>query len=65
MIHMREWILPPEEERPVICQCEECGGDIHGGTSTRYGDEHYDFGMLGCVHVDCLRDWARQFLEEG
>lgn len=58
---MREWMDEPQDERPVIAVCEECGQDIHGEDSTHYGDTFYDLPSLGCVHEDCLMEYLQQF----
>ena len=61
---MREWLSEPIDDRPVIAICEQCGQDIHGETSTNYGDEYYL--IDGCyLHEDCLMDWMRQYKHGG
>lgn len=56
---MREWMNEPRDERPVICQCEQCGEPIHGGNYTHFGDVYYRFDSIA-VHEECVMDYLNE-----
>ena len=48
-----------EDSRPVLCVCEQCGGDIHGANTGYEGDDIIEL-PDGTIHYDCVLDWARE-----
>ena len=56
-----ERIEPPDDDRPVIAVCEECGNDIYGESESEYGDDYFDIPSYGCIHEDCIMEFLRQF----
>ena len=63
---MREWMNEPEDDRPVIGKCAECGEDIHGETDGYYADKYYDFDWMGeMVCEDCLRSYCDRHFAKG
>ena len=49
-----EFLTPPEDERPIVGNCEECGSEIHGETEGYFADEYYEFDGIKLCR-DCLQ----------
>ena len=57
------------DRRPVICECDICGGEIHKGDDFLEGDDYYlmEDGTTICKeNGSCLIEWADDnFLQRG
>lgn len=52
-----------DNNRPVMCQCEECGGDIHGEDDYYEADDAYLFDNGDLVCFNCLIDYCNKNLK--
>lgn len=52
-----------ENNRPVMCECEECGCDIHGEDDYFEADDAYLFENGDVVCFKCLYDYCNKHLK--
>ena len=45
-------------DRPVLCECEQCGDAILSRDEYYHGDDYVEV-PDGKIHYECVFDWAR------
>lgn len=59
----REYQFSHIDQRPVMCQCEECGGDIHRADDYYEADDAYLFENGDVVCLNCLYSYCNKNLK--
>lgn len=49
-----------EDDRPIICICEQCGEPIRGSNYTHFGDVYYRVDGVTLHEGACLMDYLNE-----